>query len=129
MRYFQIGTLLLLITVQLNAQNITISGKAPDYSTKEIVFYTLPDPVLHEKLELATTRVGTDGNFELTFPVSQTIEIYTDLEKYCGTMVVESGKKYTVTMRHTVPISGPLLTGWDCQVQITVISILQYDHL
>ena len=98
MHYFQIGILLLLISTQLNAQEITISGKAQDYSSKEISFYTLPDPVLHQKLELATTRVGTDGNFAVTLPVSQTIEIYADLEKYCGTMVVEPGKNYIVTL-------------------------------
>jgi len=98
MHYFQIGILLLLISTQLNAQEITISGKAQDYSSKEISFYTIPDPVLHQKLELATTRVGTDGNFAVTLPVSQTIEIYTDLEKYCGTMVVEPGKNYIVTL-------------------------------
>ena len=88
----------MLISTQLNAQEITISGKAQDYSSKEISFYTIPDPVLHQKLELATTRVGTDGNFAVTLPVSQTIEIYTDLEKYCGTMVVEPGKNYIVTL-------------------------------
>jgi len=98
MHYFQIGILLLLISTQLNAQEITISGKAQDYSSKEISFYTIPDPVLHQKLELATTRVGTDGNFAVTLPVSQTIEIYADLEKYCGTMVVEPGKNYIVTL-------------------------------
>ena len=88
----------MLISTQLNAHEITISGKAQDYSSKEISFYTIPDPVLHQKLELATTRVGTDGNFAVTLPVSQTIEIYTDLEKYCGTMVVEPGKNYIVTL-------------------------------
>jgi len=98
MHYFQIGILLLLISVQLNAQKTTITGKALDYSAKEIIFYTIPDPVLHQKLELAATRVATDGSFTVTLPVAQTIEIYTDLEKYCGTMVVEPGKNYIVTL-------------------------------
>jgi len=98
MRYFKITILLLLISFQLNAQKSILSGKAIDYSTKEITFYTIPDPILHQKLELATTKVGIDGNFSVKLPISQTIEIYADLEKYCGTMVVEPGKNYTVTL-------------------------------
>jgi len=98
MRYFPILILLSLISIQLNAQKSVLSGKAVDYSSKEITFYTIPDPVLRQKLELATTKVATDGTFSVTLPISQTIEIYTDLEKYCGTMVVEPGKNYTVTL-------------------------------
>ncbi len=97
MRYFQILILLSLISIQLNAQKSVLSGKAVDYSTKEITFYTIPDPVLRQKLELATTKVGIDGTFSVTLPISQTIEIYADLEKYCGTMIVEPGKNYAVT--------------------------------
>lgn len=98
MNNFTIVLLLSLFSVQLNAQKSVLSGKAADYSAKEITFYTIPDPVLRQKLELATTKVANDGTFSVTIPVSQTIEIYADLEKYCGTMVVEPGKNYTVTL-------------------------------
>lgn len=98
MHYFKIIIPLLLLSCQVNAQKSVLSGKAVDYSTKEITFYTIPDPVLHQKLELGTTKVATDGTFSLTLPVSETVEIYADLEKYCGTMVVEPGKNYAVTL-------------------------------
>ena len=98
MQYFKFIILLLLLSGQLCAQKSVLSGKAIDYSAKEITFYTIPDPVLHQKLELAKTRVALDGTFSVTLPVSQTIEIYADLEKYCGTMVVEPGKNYSVTL-------------------------------
>lgn len=98
MHYFKFVILLLLLSGQLCAQKSILSGKALDYSAKEITFYTIPDPVLHQKLELAKTRVAPDGTFSVTLPVSQTIEIYADLEKYCGTMVVEPGKNYSVTL-------------------------------
>src|SRR5665648_774632 len=98
MYYFKIIIPLLLLSFQVNAQKSVLSGKAFDYSTKEITFYTIPDPVLHQKLELGTTKVATDGTFSLTLPIHQTIEIYVDLEKYCGTMVVEPGKNYEVTL-------------------------------
>ena len=98
MRILTILFLLFLISVQLNAQKSILSGKAIDYSAKEITFYTIPDPVLRQKLELATTKVAIDGTFSVTLSVSQTIEIYTDLEKFCGTMVVEPGKNYSVIL-------------------------------
>jgi hypothetical protein len=88
----------LLNSFLLKAQEVTISGKATDYSSKEISFYTIPDPLLNQKLVLGTTKVGIDGSFSFKFPVNQVIEIYSDLEKYCGTMVVEPGKKYTVVL-------------------------------
>jgi len=98
MLQYILGLLLLLIPVALNAQKIVISGKALDYSRKEISFYLIPDPVLRQKFELGTTDVAPDGTFSIVLPVSETTEIYTDLEKYCGTMVVEPGKKYAVTL-------------------------------
>lgn len=98
MLYFKIIVLLSLISIQVNAQKSVLSGKAVDYSAKEIIFYTIPDPVLRQKLELASTKVANDGTFSVALPINQTIEIYTDLEKFCGTMVVEPGKNYTVTL-------------------------------
>jgi peroxiredoxin len=98
MQQYIIAGLLLLFSVTLNAQKTIISGKAADYSKKEISFYTISDPVLRQKLELGTTTVAPDGTFSLTLSVSQTTEIYTDLEKYCGTVVVEPGKNYSVTL-------------------------------
>jgi len=90
--------ILALITGQLNAQKTLLYGKASDYATKEISFYTITDPILHQKQELATTRVASDGAFSLLLQVNETIEIYSDLENFCGTMVVEPGKNYEVSL-------------------------------
>ena len=98
MQHPAILLLLSLLSFHLNAQNTVLSGKAADYAAKEITFYTIPDPVLLQKLELGTTKVSSDGTFSVVLPVYQTIEIYTDLEKYCGTLVVEPGKNYKVAL-------------------------------
>ena len=90
--------ILALITVQLNAQKILLYGKAAGYATKEISFYTITDPILHQKQELGTTRVASDGAFSLLLPVNETTEIYSDLEKFCGTMVIEPGKNYEIAL-------------------------------
>ena len=106
MHNFLITTLLLLISVQLDAQNTILYGKAADYQAKEITFYTIPDPVLHQKLELSTTKIDNDGSFALSLAISRTTEIYTDLEKYRGTMVVEPGKSYQVELPPYSPRSS-----------------------
>lgn len=88
----------LLPFVSLYGQKTVISGKAPDYGNKEISFYTIPDPVLHQKIVLGKTTVAPDGQFSVTLTHYQTIEIYSDLEKYRGSLVVEPGKNYQVTL-------------------------------
>ncbi len=90
---------LLLIPEALSAQKqLIISGKATDYAGKEISFYTYTEPIVHQKQELATTKVSLDGTFSLAFMLNETTEIYTDLEKYRGTMVAEPGKSYQITL-------------------------------
>lgn len=89
---------ILTITHSLNGQNASISGKALDYANKILVFYTIPDPVIHQKQEIATTRVESDGSFKVNIALIGATEIYSDLEKYCGTMIAEPGKKYTITL-------------------------------
>lgn len=103
MRHILFAVVILLLTSQLYAQRTVLYGKAPDYSAKDISFYTISDPILHEKQELANTTVAMDGSFSVIFSTSQTIEIYSDLEKYCGTMVVEPGKNYQVTLPPFTP--------------------------
>ncbi len=98
MHQFLVSVLLLLICLPIKAQNTILYGKALDYTGKEIIFYVIPDPVLHQKHELATTRVASDGAFSVTIPINQTVEIYCDLEKYCGIMVVEPNKNYSIEL-------------------------------
>jgi hypothetical protein len=47
MHQFLVSILLLLISLQLHAQNSILYGKALDYTDKEITFYVIPDPLLH----------------------------------------------------------------------------------
>jgi hypothetical protein len=82
---------------------VSIRGQANDYAGKEIVFYTYREPVSHQPYQLAKTTVEKDGNFVLTFSVGQAIEIYTDLEKYKGSMVVEPGFSYQISL----PVYSP----------------------
>lgn len=89
---------LFAIAPGLIAQQTVISGKDTDYRGKIITFYSIVEPVLDQKNVMGSVTVKNDGTFTLFLPVSGTTEIYCDLEKYCGTMVVEPGKKYSVTL-------------------------------
>lgn len=82
----------------LNGQNVTIRGRATDYAGKELVFYHFPEPVTHRQQRLATTKVGPDGTFQLAFAIDQTTEVFTDLEKFKGTMLAEPGNRYEVSL-------------------------------
>jgi hypothetical protein len=77
---------------------VSLHGQAIDYAGKELVFYTYREPVSHQPHQLARTTIEKDGIFALTFSVTQTIEIYTDLEKYRGSMVVEPGSSYQISL-------------------------------
>ena len=92
-----------LIVGSLSGQQVTIKGKALDYAGKELVFYTVPEPVSHQPKMLAATKIGPDGNFILTFQTNQTIEVYADLGKYKGTLVVEPGTNYQITLPKYAP--------------------------
>lgn len=92
-----------LLVGSLFGQNVTILGQANDYAERSIRFYTYPEPVSHEPNSLAETVVRKDGTFELSFQVDQTIEIYAELEKFRGSMVVEPGATYRITLPPFTP--------------------------
>ena len=87
----------------LSGQLVTIRGKALDYAGKELVFYTVPEPVSHQPKILAETKIGLDGNFTLSFQTNQTIDVYADLGKYKGTLVVEPGTNYQIILPKYAP--------------------------
>lgn len=95
-----------LFPVVVGAQNTFIKGRAADYSGKIISCYTYTEPVVHQKQELAATKVGPDGSFSLSFYLNKTSEIYTDLEKFTGTLIAEPGKNYVISLPPFSPKSA-----------------------
>ncbi len=81
----------------------SISGQAPGYAGKELVFYTYPEPITHQPVRLAKTTIGEDGTFKLYFKVDQPTEIYADLEKYRGTLVAEPAAQYQISLPAFAP--------------------------
>ena len=87
-----------LLFESLAAQIVTLQGIAKDYAGKEIRFYCYPEPISHQPKMLAESTVQPDGAFLLTFKLDQSTEIYTDLEKFRGTLVAEPGRTYSITL-------------------------------
>ncbi len=98
MRFFLFTLVVLFELATAIAQPTKITGTAADYAKRKITFYAIADPILNQKQELATTTVGNDGTFTLEVSLQKTVEIRCDLEKYCGTMILEPGKSYTIKL-------------------------------
>jgi peroxiredoxin len=88
------------------AQPTKISGTALDYAKRKITFYSISDPILNQKQVLATTTIGNDGKFAFEITLKKTVEIRCDLEKHCGTMILEPGEKYTIQLPPYTPRSN-----------------------
>lgn len=82
----------------LFGQMASISGRSTDYAGKELIFFTYTEPVTHQQVRLASTTIGADGTFNLSFKLDQPTEIYADLEKYRGTLVAEPGMHYQISL-------------------------------
>ncbi|MCE1199948.1 MAG: hypothetical protein LWW85_13345 [Marinilabiliales bacterium] len=104
--WFRPILLLLLLPQLLQAQHVRIWGDAPDYSGKEIRFYTYPEPVSHRQATLGSAIVGRDGRFDLSFSIDEPIEVYADLEKFKGTLVVEPNQNYEISLPSYSPRSA-----------------------
>jgi hypothetical protein len=105
---FRLFTLLGLLfwSGQLSSQTVTIKGKAGDYAGKNLTFYTFLDPISRQPTKVATTKASEDGTFSFSFQTPETIEIYADLEKFRGTLVVEPGELYEITLPPYSPRSA-----------------------
>ena len=104
-RLFFIVLAWLSLALQAEASEVTISGVAPDYSGKNITFYYHPDPVLYKDVQLASTTINSDGSFSLSFPTSKTHQVYCNLDKYQGVLVVEPGQEYHVILPKYSPLT------------------------
>jgi len=96
--YFSFFILSLFTIISGYSKNTRIHGVSVEYKNKELVVYTYSDPVLMDKNILATSLVQERGNFNLTFDLHETSEVYIDLGKYKGILVTEPGKEYDIKL-------------------------------
>ena len=88
----------LLVFHPLFAQQVTISGNAPDYAGNVIVFYTLDNYFCEGEINIAECTVGDNGDFSVNFPVSDVKLIFTRLGVFNVRLFVEPGFSYEVQL-------------------------------
>ena len=83
---------ILLIVCLLNSitvfSQVTLTGNAPTYAGREIVFKTFADPFTESEKELGKCKVAADGNFSTTLPVLETTYVFSHLGIFKGSIFV-----------------------------------------
>ena len=82
-----------------HAQNVTVKGKAdPSYLSEANTIYALTydDYISYKEKELANSKIDASGNFNLNFPVTQTIHIFLTVDNAKAELIVEPGKTYDI---------------------------------
>ena len=82
-------------------QTVTISGKVDSTylsQTNSIYAYAYDDYISYKEKELATSQLDAQGNFNLSFTVSQATYIFLIVDNAKAEMVVEPGKQYSISI-------------------------------
>ncbi|HEX2394526.1 MAG TPA: TlpA disulfide reductase family protein [Bacteroidales bacterium] len=98
---FKAGFLSILVACLcqgLLASETIISGKAPSYAGKEIVFYRTSDWITGTEDVAAKCMVSDSGVFETTINLETTIQLYAYLGIYLGYFFAEPGKSYELVL-------------------------------
>ena len=91
--------LLLLVSSHLfAAENVTISGNAPEYANSEIQFYRHIDPVTKEKLELFKLKIDQSGSFHSNLKLESVIRAQADFDSYSAFIYLVPGKNYEIIL-------------------------------
>jgi thiol-disulfide isomerase/thioredoxin len=82
--------------VTASAQQVQISGMAPDYSGQQVFVYTAADPLSGKRVLMHHSETDAEGNFRLQFEQQEVkpIEIY--INHVAGSMLAEPGNRYRV---------------------------------
>lgn len=87
-----------LCALRAYATSTTLQGHAPDYAGK-CLHLTYPyDGITEKAMPLATTTVGSNGDFTLTFDLDRTRMVALDLGYYSGRVYAQPGDHLTVDL-------------------------------
>ncbi|GAB4294518.1 MAG: hypothetical protein Kow0068_19340 [Marinilabiliales bacterium] len=99
MKIFAVIFFLSLIFI-LSAQNdnVKIYGKSEKYALDSLIFYTYDDYITEKTVEIARTQVDSNGYFNLSFHIKNTLLSYVNLGKYRGLLYLEPGRNYNLKL-------------------------------
>jgi peroxiredoxin len=86
----------IIVCPKLNAQ-VNLTGNAPSYAGREIVFNAYSDPFTETEFEIGKCKVSDNGDFSVALKISEITYIFSHLGIFKGYMYVEPGKSYIIS--------------------------------
>ncbi|SDC41151.1 TlpA family protein disulfide reductase [Williamwhitmania taraxaci] len=96
--------LLLVVSITLFSQKVSLQGCAPEYDGMEIVFYRFTDRISNSTAQLATVKLSTEGCFNTRFVLEETTQVFVDLGAIRGYFYAEKGKTYHLILPPYTPL-------------------------
>ncbi len=97
--------LLLITSYSLKAQNkVRFWGKAPEYKNMGLTITSQTNFITRQFNELSSFLVAKDGNFDVTFEVSEITKVYISLGEIQAYLWVEPGVTYNIVLPPYIPL-------------------------
>ncbi len=90
--------MLMVISLGLNAQVVTVFGNAKSYSGDTLSIYTFDNYITKNKKSIAKSLVDNQGNFKFKINIEKTCETFIDLDVFEGILFIEPSKNYNVIL-------------------------------
>lgn len=93
---FLLSTLSALTSVR--AENVRFVGKAAQFSGHHLIFYRYSNFIIPETSAVISLEIDKNGNFDYTFPISETFYAFVDLGRFRGYIFLEPGLTYELVL-------------------------------
>ena len=90
--------LFILISTSVGAENVQLSGSAPEFANQELVFKTFTDQITYTEVLLAKCPVDSAGNFACSLSIDQTRYVFLRLGAYEAFLFIEPEMEYQIIL-------------------------------
>jgi len=90
--------ILIILSVSVNAQVVTISGNAKSYTGDTLSIYVFDNYITKNKKNIAKSLVDNQGNFNFKINIEKTSETFIDLDVFEGILFIEPNKNYNIIL-------------------------------
>ncbi|MBN1951419.1 MAG: TlpA family protein disulfide reductase [Bacteroidales bacterium] len=98
MRWLILFLVFFLVPSGLSAEEVILSGEAPDYAGTDIVFLKYSDQISGSESVVSKVQVLADGTFSATFHLDRTEYVFSYLGVYKVYLYAEPGSSYHVLL-------------------------------
>ncbi len=89
---------LMVFLLPVEAQQTVISGNAPDYAGSVLKFYSIDNYISNNEIELGKCTVAANGDFQISFEISNNRLVYLHLGIFKPRFIVQRGFSYEVKL-------------------------------